>query len=178
MFSLLVPKGFCNRDLHGPSDRRCFVQQVCRLFEKAAIICAPPCSLFSPACSSLHMRSFWRPEGNPTVFLVRLSQRILHNFVPCQFLEVWVLLCLSMFIHVHCMHGYLYLPYIYPYMSKCGSIFEATLLRLVVSAMPAVSVIIEQPSGSWCFRQWFMEILIEDLSLLLGNHGYRMVGAR
>lgn len=52
-----------------------------RLHSHAAVICAPPCSLFSPACASVHQRNWFRPEGNPTVFLVRLAQQILHNFV-------------------------------------------------------------------------------------------------
>lgn len=48
----------------------------------------------------------------------------------------------------------------------CFLYSEATLLRVILSAAPTLSVIVEQPSGSWCYKQWFMEILIEDFDLL------------
>ncbi|CAK9021859.1 Putative rhamnose biosynthetic enzyme 1, partial [Durusdinium trenchii] len=109
-------------DMVSESGRKNLLTIAAQLHSHAAVICAPPCSLFSPACASVHQRNWFRPEGNPTVFLVRLAQQILHNF--------------------------------------------ATLLRVILSAAPTLSVIVEQPSGSWCYKQWFMEILIEDFDLL------------
>lgn len=56
------------------------LKMAAQLHAQAALICAPPCSLFSPACASVHKRNWFRPEGDTTVFLVRLSQQILSNF--------------------------------------------------------------------------------------------------
>lgn len=50
-----------------------------RLKNQGIIICAPPCSLFSPACASVHRRTFENPEGDQKVWKVRLAQRIWEN---------------------------------------------------------------------------------------------------
>lgn len=99
------------------------LKMAAQLHAQAALICAPPCSLFSPACASVHKRNWFRPEGDTTVFLVRLSQQILSNF--------------------------------------------AVLLRILLTTVPTLNLVVEQPSGSWSYKQWFMEILIEDLHLIL-----------
>ena len=48
--------------------------------EKALVMAQPPCSLHSCACQSVHQRTSLHPEGNQSVYKVRLSQRIWLNF--------------------------------------------------------------------------------------------------
>ena len=50
-----------------------------RLMNGAMLVLAPPCSLFVPACSSVHRRTVANPEGNQAVLKVRLAQRIWRN---------------------------------------------------------------------------------------------------
>ena len=52
-----------------------------RLRDQALIMAAPPCSLYGPACSSVHKRTADRPEGDQRVFKVRLAHRIWANMV-------------------------------------------------------------------------------------------------
>ena len=46
------------------------------------MMACPPCSLFGPACSSVHRRCWDNPYGNTKVFKVRLANRIFMSFVP------------------------------------------------------------------------------------------------
>ena len=46
---------------------------------------------------------------------------------------------------------------------------QAVLVRLILVAIPSINVMVEQPSGSWGYKQWFMEILLEDFSLFLDS---------
>ena len=55
-----------------------------RLADRALIVAAPPCSLFGPACSSIHRRSLLQPEGDLNNFKVRLARRIWLSFVLWQ----------------------------------------------------------------------------------------------
>ena len=52
-----------------------------RLTDEGLIVAAPPCSMFGPACSSVHRRSLSAPQGDLRNFKVRLSNRIWMNFV-------------------------------------------------------------------------------------------------
>ena len=53
-----------------------------RLVDNGLVAAAPPCSLYGPACASVHKRSVDRPEGDLKRFKVRLARRIWYNFVP------------------------------------------------------------------------------------------------
>lgn len=44
-------------------------------------LAAPPCSLYGPACSSVHKRSRTNVRGDLANFKVRLARRIWTNFV-------------------------------------------------------------------------------------------------
>lgn len=52
-----------------------------RLKQDGIMVCAPPCSLYGPACSSIHQRTKQNPAGNLQNFKVRLARRIWVNFV-------------------------------------------------------------------------------------------------
>ena len=52
-----------------------------RLRDGGLVAAAPPCSLFVPACASVHKRSIARPRGDQRNFKVRLAGRIWTNFV-------------------------------------------------------------------------------------------------
>ena len=73
-----------------------------RLVHDALCVCAPPCSLFGPACTSVHRRHILGPAGDESVYKVRLSNRIWRNFVPgrCNF---WDDNCIDhgIFMHIH-----------------------------------------------------------------------------
>lgn len=51
-----------------------------RLKSQALIVAAPPCSMFGPASSSQHCRTWDNPLGNQKWFSVRLANRIWTNF--------------------------------------------------------------------------------------------------
>lgn len=53
-----------------------------RLKRGGIMICAPPCSLMGPACSSVHRRNKLNPRGNERNFKTRLSNRIWESFEP------------------------------------------------------------------------------------------------
>lgn len=55
-----------------------------RLRDDGFICAAPPCSLFGPACASVHKRNWHNVEGDKKVFKVRLANRVWKNFVSCQ----------------------------------------------------------------------------------------------
>ena len=50
-----------------------------RLHDTAAVVAAPPCSLYGPASASVHQRSLAQPEGNLNNYKVRLARRIWIN---------------------------------------------------------------------------------------------------
>ena len=54
-----------------------------RLFPSSLVVSAPPCSLYGPACSSVHKRTAENPLGDLSNFKVRLAKRIWLNFVAC-----------------------------------------------------------------------------------------------
>lgn len=54
-----------------------------RLLDGGILVCAPPCSLFSGACASVHRRTKRNPFGNRKNFKVRLAERIWRNWVSC-----------------------------------------------------------------------------------------------
>ena len=73
-----------------------------RLRADALLMLCPPCSLYSPACQSVHQRTEANPLGNLKNFKVRLALRIwsnmatrmirLHSFVFfCSFHSFWIL---------------------------------------------------------------------------------------
>ena len=55
-----------------------------RLADNGLVVAAPPCSLYGPACQSVHQRCVQNPGGNWQVFKVRLAWRIWTSFVPWQ----------------------------------------------------------------------------------------------
>lgn len=54
-----------------------------QLFSDGVALAAPPCSLYGPACSSVHKRSRTNVRGDLSNFKVRLARRIWNNFVEC-----------------------------------------------------------------------------------------------
>ena len=54
---------------------------VLRLFPDGIALSAPPCSLYGPACASVHKRSFANVRGDLGNFKVRLARTIWCNFV-------------------------------------------------------------------------------------------------
>lgn len=53
-----------------------------QMIEGGLCVCAPPCSLYSAACQSIHQRTRTNPGGNRKVFKVRLAHRIWANMAP------------------------------------------------------------------------------------------------
>ncbi len=53
-----------------------------RMIEGGLVVCAPPCSLYSAACQSVHQRTPTNPGGNLAVYKVRLAHRIWANMAP------------------------------------------------------------------------------------------------
>ena len=69
-----------------------------RLCDGGLLVCAPPCSLFGAASSSVHKRSVANPAGDQTRFKVRLAQRIWKSFVSrLRRKHVWICLDFSGF---------------------------------------------------------------------------------
>lgn len=60
------------------------LSELLRLHDNALVTLAPPCSLMGPACSSVHKRTAARPQGDLTVWKVRLAQRIFANMATGQ----------------------------------------------------------------------------------------------
>ncbi|CAK9027613.1 unnamed protein product [Durusdinium trenchii] len=93
------------------------------LTDSALICAAPPCSMYGPACASVHRRSNDNVLGDLSNFKVRLARRIWVNFAS--------------FLHV---------------MGKVHRSFHT---------------LIEQPSGSWAYKQPEMVSVIAQMGLLL-----------
>ena len=55
-----------------------------RLDPHGIVIAAPPCSMYGPACSSIHKRSLKNPRGDMNNFKVRLAWRIWTSFASWQ----------------------------------------------------------------------------------------------
>ena len=53
-----------------------------RMIEGGLVVAAPPCSLYSAVCQSVHQRTKANPAGNVAVYKVRLAHRIWANMAP------------------------------------------------------------------------------------------------
>ncbi|CAK9105996.1 unnamed protein product [Durusdinium trenchii] len=102
-----------------------FLRMGLQLHDGGLIAAAPPCSLFVPACASVHRRSLARPQGNQRNFKVRLANRIWSNFATC--------------------------------------------VHILLSLRPSLYLVIEQPTGSWAFKQPEMQRLTDVLGLPPGQ---------
>ena len=123
-----------------------------RLKNGGMLTCAPPCSLFVPACSSVHRRTFANPEGNQAILKVRLAQRIWKN------MDSWIRksigikgqpICRSL----ACAREVVVSPgqplhFVVSAQAEC--------LRLIFRFRPSLHYLLEQPSGSWGLKQPFM----------------------
>ncbi|CAL1166269.1 unnamed protein product [Cladocopium goreaui] len=113
-----------DHDLTSETGFKALVKMGLKLKQEGILICAPPYSLFGPACSSIHRRTRDNPAGDQSNFKVRLAQRIWKSF--------------------------------------------AVAVGMITDMRPDLFVVIEQPSGSWAFKQDFMLTLIAGLQLLPG----------
>ena len=123
-----------------------------RLKNGGMLTCAPPCSLFVPACSSVHRRTFANPEGNQAILKVRLAQRIWKN------MDSWIRksigikgqpICRSL----ACAREVVVSPG-QPLHFVVSA--QAGCLRLIFRFRPSLHYLLEQPSGSWGLKQPFM----------------------
>ena len=62
-----------------------------RLKNEGIVVAGPPCSMYSPCCSSVHRRTKQNPAGNLRNLKVRIAQRVWMNFAPL--LQLWIWFC-------------------------------------------------------------------------------------
>ena len=77
-----------------------------RLTNSALVVAAPPCSLYGPACASVHRRSASNPMADLKVFKVRLARRIWLNFVARTKKEVQLYIYIHIIYLVMCYYIY------------------------------------------------------------------------
>lgn len=151
---------------------------------------SPPCSLLGPACASVHKRCAENPEGDQSRYKVRLCQRIWKNFVA------WSQECRNSIQEAqveskmeHTRTYYLQNA-VYFYMTLQNDVvcsveesthaytcaLEACFLELLHNFKPSLYIVIEQPSGSWGYKQPFMQDITSLLSMLRGRHGQSLQG--
>ena len=93
-----------------------------RLTNSALVVAAPPCSLYGPACASVHRRSASNPMGDLKVFKVRLARRIWLNFVARTKKEV------QLYIYTYYLFSYVLL---YIYSIGCSMIIHYIMHHIV-----------------------------------------------
>lgn len=130
-----------------------------RILEGGLIAAAPPCSLMVAACASVHMRSWLRPQGFTGVFKVRLANRIWRN-TAAGLTEIRLpAACYSFCVGPLC-QGMPPHHQTFP----ASVIVEAVFLEMMHRLGRQIHVLIEQPSSSWGFKQFYMV----DLAKMLG----------
>lgn len=144
------------------------------MVDSGLVVAQPPCSLMGPACQSVHKRSKANPAGDQSNYKVRLSQRIWLNTVPFQVAMDFLkrIVPRSSTFHMRryrWLRCYVFCCCFWMFLGDgVGRADKAVCIQLLFDARPSLFLIIEQPSGSWAYKQEFMLQLAAALNLSLG----------
>ena len=113
-----------------------------RLRDDGLIVAAPPCSLYGPACASVHKRSALNPAGDLSNFKVRLARVIHNNFVPWQIQHF----CISLYVYNLIVYICLYSVLMFYDVSICfDSFWNGLIQRTTLTKWQVFGIFYKRP---------------------------------